>query len=399
MFENIIILSKDDRSFLTHRLPMARAAQSVSKSVTVICQNTGKIRDLECAGFEVIDLPAGKRFFNIFTNISVILRLANIYKKARPDIVYHSSVQMSFIGAMASLLIGNVLHINSITGVGYLFSSDNLKARLLRCALTPVMRFLWARNNAVMLFQNPDDRSLFCAKGLAETDAPLIRGSGVDVVKFSPVRISKTPKSDDKDRTAGKNKAVGKKIIIGCASRLLKDKGLEELISAIRLLEGSLALELRIAGEIYQYNPSSFSLSDIQSWSGIKSVSMLGNVKDMAKFWRGCDIAILPSHREGLPKALLEAAACGLPLLGADVAGIREIILHGSNGLLFAKGDDADIASKITEIASDQTFRKAAGKASRRLVETGGYSDADVQASFVDLFRSMQTRAAFANDR
>ena len=126
---------------------------------------------------------------------------------------------------------------------------------------------------------------------------------------------------------------------------------------------------------------------------------MLGNVQDMAKFWRGCDIAILPSHREGLPKALLEAAACGLPLLGADVAGIREIILHGSNGLLFAKGDDADIASKITEMAGDQTFREAAGKASRRLVETDGFSDADVQASFVDLFRSMQTRAAFVNDR
>ena len=126
---------------------------------------------------------------------------------------------------------------------------------------------------------------------------------------------------------------------------------------------------------------------------------MLGNVKDMAQFWRGCDIAILPSHREGLPKALLEAAACGLPLLGADVAGIREIISHGTNGLLFAKGDDVDIASKITEMVTDQNFRQAAGKASRRLVETGGFSDADVQASFVDLFRSIQTRAAFATDR
>ena len=378
---------------------MARAAQTVSKSVTVICQNTGKIRELERAGFEVIDLPAGKKFFNIFTDISVILRLAHIYKKTKPGIAYHSSVQMSFIGAMASLFMGNVLHINSITGVGYLFSSDNLKARIIRCVLTPVMRFLWARDNAVMLFQNPDDRNLFCAKGLAKTDAPLIRGSGVDIVKFSPVLKGRTPKKDDKNKADDAKKMAGKKIVIGCASRLLKDKGLEELISAMKLLEGSLALELRIAGEIYQHNPSSFSPSDIQNWSGIKSVTMLGNVKDMAAFWRGCDIAILPSHREGLPKAVLEAAACGLPLLGADVAGIREIILHGSNGLLFAKGDDVDIASKITEMAGDQTFRKAAGKASRRLVETGGFSDADVQASFVDLFRSMQTRAVFANDR
>ena len=378
---------------------MARAAQSISKSVTVICQNTGKIEDLERAGFDVIVLPAGKSLFNVFKNISVILRLAHIYKKTKPGIVYHSSVQMSFIGAMASLLIGNVLHINSITGVGYLFSSDNLKARIVRCFLTPVMRFLWARNNAVMLFQNPDDRNLFCAKGLAKTDAPLIRGSGVDIVKFSPVLRGKTAKMDDKNKADDAMKTAGKKIVIGCASRLLKDKGLEELISAMKLLEGSFPLELRIAGEIYQHNPSSVSPSDIQNWSEIKSVSMLGHVQDMAKFWRGCDIAILPSHREGLPKALLEAAACGLPLLGADVAGIREIILHGSNGLLFVKGDDTDIASKITGMVGDQAFRKAAGKASRRLVETGGFSDTDVQASFFDLFWSMQTRAAFANDR
>ena len=250
-----------------------------------------------------------------------------------------------------------------------------------------------------MLFQNPDDRNLFSAKGLTKKHAPLIRGSGVDIAKFSPVLRTKTPKKDDKNKADYAKKLVGKKIVIGCASRLLKDKGLEELILAMRLLEGSVALELRIAGEVYKDNPSSFSPSDIQNWSGIKSVRMIGNVKDMAKFWRECDIAILPSHSEGLPKALLEAAACGLPLLGADVAGIREVILHGSNGLLFEKGDDVDIANKITEMASDQIFRKAAGKASRQLVENSGFSDAEVQASFVDLFRSMQTRAAFANDR
>ncbi|MDA9194146.1 glycosyltransferase family 4 protein [Alphaproteobacteria bacterium] len=393
MFENIIILSKDDRSFLTHRLPMARAAQTVSKSITVICQNTGRIRDLERSGFDVIELPVGKKFFNIFTNISVMLRLANIYRKTKPGIVYHSSVQMSFIGAIASLIMGNVLHVNSITGVGYLFSSNNLKARILRCVLTPVMRFLWARNNAVMLFQNLDDHNLFCTKGLAKTDAPLIRGSGVDLVKFSPAPKSKAQK------TRGRNKAMGKKIIIGCASRLLRDKGLEELVSAITVVEESCDVELRIAGEIYPNNPSSFLPIDIQNWSRIKSINMLGNVTDMVKFWQGCDIAILPSHREGLPKALLEAAACGLPLLGSDVAGIREIILYGTNGLLFAKGNKMDIANKIIQMVSDKKFREAAGKASRKLVETGGFSDADVQASFVDLFRSMQTRAAFANDK
>ena len=372
---------------------MARAAQTVSKTVTVICQNTENIEDLRCFGFRVIDLAAGKKSLNVFANILVILNLAKVYKMTKPTLTFHSSVQMSFIGSMASLLMGNVLHVNSVTGVGYLFSSSHLKARILRRVLTPVMRFLWVRDNALMLFQNLDDRSLFCAKGLAKTDAPLIRGSGVDLVKFSPARKSKAQKNQ------GRNNTMGKKIIIGCASRLLKDKGLEELVSAITFVEESCDVELRIAGEIYPNNPSSFLPIDIQNWSRITSINMLGNVSDMVKFWQGCDIAILPSHREGLPKALLEAAACGLPLLGSDVAGIREIISYGTNGLLFAKGNKMDIANKIIQMVSDQKFREAAGKASRKLVETGGFSDADIQASFVDLFRSMQTRAAFANDK
>ena len=116
------------------------------------------------------------------------------------------------------------------------------------------------------------------------------------------------------------------------------------------LLEGLLVLELRIAGEIYQHNPPSFSLSDIQSWSGIKSDIMVGNIEDMGEFWRGCDITILPSYCKELPKFLLEVADCGLPLLGPDVAGIRKIILHGSKGLLFVKGNKVDIASMITQM-------------------------------------------------
>ena len=119
----------------------------------------------------------------------------------------------------------------------------------------------------------------------------------------------------------------------------------------------------------------------------------------MVGFWQGCDVAILPSHREGFPKALLEAAACGLPLLGSDVPGVREIVVDGVNGLLFAKGDCQDIARKIEKIYADQEFRQSAGKASREVIKSRGLSNHAVEAAFVALFKSIKTRAAFANDR
>ena len=119
----------------------------------------------------------------------------------------------------------------------------------------------------------------------------------------------------------------------------------------------------------------------------------------MVGFWQGCDVAILPSHREGFPKALLEAAACGLPLLGSDVPGVREIIVDGVNGLLFVKGDCQDITRKIEKIYADQKFRLSAGKASREVIKSRGLSNYAIEAAFVELFNSIKTHAAFANDR
>ena len=238
-----------------------------------------------------------------------------------------------------------------------------------------------------MLFQNPDDRAVFIKRGLSAENAPLIPGSGVDNDKFKPARTRASPE---------KNK---RPLVIGCASRLLRDKGIPELIEAVKILEKNYNIKLRVAGDIFHMNPSSCTLLEIEEWSKISSVTFLGKVSDMVVFWQGCDVAILPSHREGFPKALLEAAACGLPLLGSDVPGVREIVIDGVNGFLFAKGDCQDIAGKIEKIYAGHEFRQSAGKASREMIKSRGLSKHAVEAAFVELFKSIKTPAAFANDR
>ena len=392
LFDRMTILSSDDRSFLTHRLPMAMAAKKLCRVVLVICKDTGKCEEIRQMGFDVTSLPMGNAPLNIFANLKTLRHLAGIYQSAQPDLIYHSSVQMSFLGSLARLftrkqLTGSLLSINAITGIGYLFSSEQFKAKFLRWVLSPILRVLWRRAGTVMLFQNPDDRAVFIKRGLSAENAPLIPGSGVDDDKFKPVSTKSS---------LGKSK---RPLVIGCASRLLRDKGIPELIEAVKILEKNYLIELQVAGDIFHKNPSSCTPQEIEEWSKISSVTFLGKISDMVGFWQGCDVAILPSHREGFPKALLEAAACGLPLLGSDVPGVREIVVDGVNGLLFAKGDCQDIARKIEKIYADQEFRQSAGKASREVIKSRGLSNHAVEAAFVALFKSIKTRAAFANDR
>ena len=376
---------------------MAMAAKKLCRVVLVICNDTGKCEEIRQMGFDVTNLPMGNAPLNIFANLKTLRHLAGIYQSVQPDLIYHSSVQMSFLGSLARLfarkqltgnqLTGSLPSINAITGVGYLFSSEQFKAKFLRWVLSPILRVLWRRAGTVMLFQNPDDRAVFIKRGLSAENAPLIPGSGVDDDKFKSVSTK---------HRLGKSK---RPLVIGCASRLLRDKGIPELIEAVKILEKNYHIELQVAGDIFHKNPSSCTPQEIKEWSKISSVTFLGKVSDMVGFWQGCDVAILPSHREGFPKALLEAAACGLPLLGSDVPGVREIVVDGVNGLLFAKGDCQDIARKIEKIYADQEFRQSAGKASREVIKSRGLSNHAVEAAFVALFKSIKTRAAFANDR
>lgn len=124
----------------------------------------------------------------------------------------------------------------------------------------------------------------------------------------------------------------------------------------------------------------------------MRSVPLVGDVSDMTRFWQKCDIAVLPPHCEGLPKALREVASFGLPLMGADVAGTRKIEVDSIIGLLFLRGDSVDIMNKIESLITDHKFRKTADKASRRLIKMGGFFDTGIEASFVFLFKRLTAR-------
>ena len=354
---------------------MADAALKISQRVIIACANTGRISEIKGMGFQIHALPSENH--SIISLLRIIFNLIKFYRSEKPQIIHNSSVLMCFVGSIANLFYKPAISINAITGVGYLFTSNSIKAKSIRTILEPVLKLLWSQRNSIFLFQNADDRELFATKRLAPFSSPIIKGSGVDIKHFKPKREYKSYLLNKKP------------LILGCATRLLKDKGLEEMIKAVAHFGDQKQFELHIAGSLYNNNPSSLKQKELDRLANFKSVRLRGQITNMLEFWQNCDIAILPSHREGLPKSLLEAAACGLPLLGADVPGTREIIRHRYNGLLFKKGDEISISEAIKKVVDNPELRIKLGKKSRKIVEREEFSNQSIARAYQLLLSSI----------
>jgi glycosyltransferase involved in cell wall biosynthesis len=223
---------------------------------------------------------------------------------------------------------------------------------MVRFVLERLLRWLLNRPLAAVLVQNPDDRIAIQSLGVRASKIALIPGSGVDIHALVPLPEPPPP------------------VTIAFVGRLLSDKGLPTLIAAHDLLaRRGRPVELLIAGEPDYANPASIPESILAAWRRQPALVMVGHVEDIRGLWAKAHIAVLPSLREGLPLSLLEAAACGRPLVATDVPGCREIARAGINALLVPPDDAPALADAIDRLAGDPDLRARFGQASRNLVE------------------------------
>jgi glycosyltransferase involved in cell wall biosynthesis len=261
--------------------------------------------------------------------------------------------------------------VNALTGLGYTFTSGNAKALLLRPIIGALLRLLLNRPKQFVLVQNPDDRDGVLSLGIAAERIVLIPGSGVDVQALQPMPEPQGPPT------------------VAYVGRLLADKGIHALIRALRLLRtrGS-NVELLLAGTPDPANPASVSNQEAASWGQEPGITWLGHVDDISALWAGAHIAVLPSRREGLPKSLLEAAACGRPMIATDVPGCREVVHPGKTGVLVPVDDERALADAIEALAASQELRARYGAAARQLA-VERFSAHAIGAQTVDLYRRL----------
>jgi len=347
----LLYVVTEDWFFLSHRLPMARAAQAAGFEVHVAANVADGAAAIAREGFVLHPVRFARGRLSPLATLATVRALRRLHRQLAPDLVHHVALQPTILGSLAALGLP-VARVNAVTGLGYAFIAESFKGRIVRRVIRTLLRRLVNRRRSVALVQNPDDRALLQELGIAPERIALIPGSGVDVDRFRPLP---EPPGD---------------VTLGFVGRLLDDKGIRVLVAAHRLLRTKgLPVDLLIAGTPDPANPASVSQAEAESWAREPGVTWLGHVDDIATVWARAHIAVLPSRREGLPLSLLEAAACGRPMVATDVPGCREVAIPWHTGLLVPPDGPGTLATVIEMLAQTPEMRERFGRAARRLAE------------------------------
>jgi glycosyltransferase involved in cell wall biosynthesis len=350
----ILFVVNVDWFFLSHRLPLARAAREKGAEVYVAAADTGMAQRIRDEGLHFIPLPVSRKGTNPREQARSILSLVQLYRRLRPHLVHHVTVKPVLYGSFAARLAGAPGVVNAISGLGYLFAEERRRGvlrRLTEAAYRAALRGARTRT----IFQNPEDRDAFVHQGLVRKERTvLIRGSGVDCARF---RVRPEPEGEP---------------VVVLPARMLWEKGVGVFVEAARLLRARYPkARFVLVGMVDPDNPTGVPAAEIEDWVRSGVVEWWGHRTDMPEVFAEASLVALPTHyKEGLPKALLEAAACGRALIATDIPGCREIVRHGINGLLVPPQDAPALADAIASLLSCPAERARYGVASRRIAET-----------------------------
>jgi glycosyltransferase involved in cell wall biosynthesis len=363
----LVYLVSEDWYFLSHRLPMARAAREAGYEVHVATRVVDDGDAIEREGFLLHPIPWRRGSTNPFAAIATIRAVRAIYRRVRPDIVHHVAFAPAVLGSIAALGLP-MQKLDALAGLGFVFTSNTLKARLLRPLAQVVLRFLLTRPGTTVLVQNPDDETVASQLGVSGDHIALIPGSGVDVDRLTPMPEPEGP------------------FTVGFVGRLLYDKGVQVLVRAQEILRAhGTPVRVLLAGAPDPSNPASIPEETLNRWREKDGVTLLGHVGDVRTVWAQSHIAVLPSRREGLPMSLLEAAACGRAMIATDVPGCREIVRADVDGLLVPADDPQALADAIARLMRDPALR-ARYAANARQIAIDEFSSKHVASAIVALY-------------
>ncbi len=349
----LLFLVTEDWYFWSHRLDLARAALAAGFEVTLAARFAAHQQRIEAQGIQCIPLPFVRTMRNPFADLKSMWLLARVIKRLSPAVVHTVALKPILLSAAAIVSSPNVRFCHAVTGLGSLFISHNLSARCVRALLRPVFKWLFARPNCWLIAQNVDDLSLLVSRGMVDPQcAVLIRGAGVDVRRFA---VRPLPQEDSP--------------LVVLPARMLRDKGVGEFVAAARLLRRrGVKARCVLVGGLDPSNASALSAAEMADLCRDGATEWWGPQDDMPAVLAQATLVCLPSYREGFPKVLLEAAACGRPLIATDVPGCREICRSDETGLLVPPHDIVALADAIASLLADRPRCLRMAAAARDLV-------------------------------
>ena len=354
----IIFFANTEWHLFNFRLTLAKALQAQGHEVLLISPPGEYGARLQALGFRWEPLPMDRKSLNPLQELRLLAYLWRLYRREQPALAHHFTIKCVVYGSVAALLARVPARVNAVAGMGYVFTNGALKARLLRPVVRGLMKLVLNGRGARLILQNTDDMAAFAKAGLARPELTrLVKGSGVDLTRF-------VPRAQPAQEEQASQQARPTRVVL--AARLLWDKGIAEYVEAARQLKAKgLPIHFLLAGAPDPGNPAAIPQATLNGWQAQGLIELLGQVSDMAALFASADMVVLPSYREGLPKSLIEAAACALPLVTTDAPGCREVVTHEVDGLLVPVKDATALANAIERLHQDPALARQLGQAAR----------------------------------
>jgi glycosyltransferase involved in cell wall biosynthesis len=372
----LLFVVNADWFFVSHRLPIAIEALRQGYEVHVAAPITDKLDAMRSRGLVVHPLLMNRRSMSPAAEARTFLQLLRVLRDVRPDVVHLVTPKPVLYGGIAARLAGTPGVVAAVSGLGFVFIAKGWKAGAVRFLVRRMYRLALGKRNLTVIVQNPDDHeSLTRVAALKREKLVMIPGSGVDLTTYSPAPPPRgTP-------------------VVVMACRLLRDKGVHEFVAAARILrERGVASRFLLVGDPDPGNPTTVSEADLAAWREEGVVELTGYRADVAQVFASAHVVVLPSYREGLPKVLIEAAACGRAVVTTDVPGCRDAVEPNVTGLLVPPRDAVALADAVERLVLDVDLRECMARAGRELAERR-FAIQNVVSAHLDVYRHLVATA------
>jgi glycosyltransferase involved in cell wall biosynthesis len=378
--KKLLFVVNTDWFFVSHRLPIALEALKQGYEVHVATPITDQLEAMRSHGLLVHPILMGRRSMSPASEIRTFLQLLELFREVRPHVVHLVTPKPVLYGGIAARLAGVPAVVAAVSGLGFVFIAKGARAAVVRFLVRGMYRLALGARNLKVVVQNGDDRaSVARAASLKSERMRTIPGSGVDLSAYAPAPPP-----------------PGVPVVV-MAARLLRDKGVREFVAAARVLKARGArVRFQLLGDADAGNPTTIGVDELSAWRTTGDVELMGHRTDIAGVFARAHVVALPSYREGLPKVLIEAAACGRAVVTTDVPGCRDAIEPNVTGLLVPPRDAVALAGAIERLVLDAELRERMGRAGRQLAERK-FGIERVVSAHLEVYRELMEASARAS--
>ena len=372
--KKILFIISEDWYFVSHRANLAKFAINQGYEVSLLTRVSTHKKYITSLGVKIIDWPIERKSLNLIKELKSIYYLIKTIRDIKPNLLFAVAIKPVLYSVLSRLFINVNGVVLALAGLGFIFRSNKILARIIRFLIVSIFRIFLLNSNVRLIAQNKDDISILKNSKILKNDClRLIRGSGVNVDDYYP------------------NKIVNKKPLVILPARMLWDKGVGDFVRcAERCFEEKIDVRFALIGEPDIHNPERVPEDLLILWKNSNFVEYWGRQENMSDIYNMSDIVCFPSYHEGLPKALLEAASCELPIVAYDVSGSREVVRDNENGFLIQLKDENALFMAVLKLVNNPELRKEMGSLGRKIV-LKNFADNIVFEETIDVWKEVMS--------